>query len=117
MTSCSSTTLRFRNSCLDPHRDSELVSQQTQSPPSVRVIADRLLAHGSEGGRKRYFVGQRLWDWGGFVHTMGCDEATIRDYIRDQEQEDQRLAQMRLGEWSTTTEVAPVNRGRVSDLA
>jgi putative transposase len=50
------------------------------------------------GERKRNFVGQHLWARGFFVSTVGRDEATIRDYIRNQEQEDQRLDQMRLGE-------------------
>jgi putative transposase len=50
------------------------------------------------GERKRNFVGQHLWARGFFVSRVGRDEATIRDYIRNQEQEDQRLDQMRLGE-------------------
>ena len=50
------------------------------------------------GERKRNFVGQHLWARGFFVSTVGRDEAAIRDYIRNQQQEDQRLEQMRLGE-------------------
>jgi putative transposase len=50
------------------------------------------------GERKRNFVGQHLWARGFYVSTVGRDEATIRDYIRNREQEDQRLDQMRLGE-------------------
>lgn len=50
------------------------------------------------GERKRNFVGQHFWARGFFVSTVGRDEATIRAYIRGQEEEDQRLDQMRLGE-------------------
>ena len=46
--------------------------------------------------RKRNFVGQHFWARGYFVSTIGRDEATIREYIRNQEQEDQRLDQMNL---------------------
>ena len=48
------------------------------------------------GDRKRNFVGQHFWARGYFVSTVGRDEAVIRDYIRNQEQEDQRLDQLNL---------------------
>jgi putative transposase len=48
------------------------------------------------GERKRNFVGQHFWARGSFVSTVGRDEATIRAYIKSQEQEDQRLEQMKL---------------------
>ena len=47
-------------------------------------------------GVKRNFVGQHFWARGFFVSTVGRDEATIRAYIKSQEQEDQRLEQMKL---------------------
>ena len=50
------------------------------------------------GEKKRNFVGQSFWARGYFVSTVGRDEATIREYIRNQEQEDKRLDQMNL--WS-----------------
>ena len=50
----------------------------------------------SYGERKRNFVGQHFWARGYFVSTVGRDEAMIRDYIRDQEKEDQRLEQLNL---------------------
>ena len=50
------------------------------------------------GERKRNFVGQHFWARGYFVSTVGRDEAVIRAYIRSQEQEDQRLDQMKLGD-------------------
>ena len=48
------------------------------------------------GERKRSFVGQHFWARGYFVSTIGRDEAQIRAYIHNQEQEDQRLDQLRL---------------------
>ena len=48
------------------------------------------------GERRRNFVGQHFWARGYFVSTVGRDEATIREYIRHQEHEDQRLDQLNL---------------------
>ena len=48
------------------------------------------------GERKRNFVGQHFWARGYFVSTVGRDEDTIREYIRNQEHEDKRLDQMNL---------------------
>ena len=48
------------------------------------------------GERKRGFVGQSFWARGYFVSTVGRDEKTIREYIRNQEKEDERLDQMNL---------------------
>lgn len=45
---------------------------------------------------KRNFVGQHFWARGYFVSTVGRDEATIREYIRNQEAEDKRLDQLKL---------------------
>ena len=47
--------------------------------------------------RKRNFVGQHFWARGYFVSTVGRDEAVVREYIKKQEQEDERLDQ--LGLW------------------
>jgi putative transposase len=49
------------------------------------------------GERRRNFVGQHFWARGYFVSTVGRDETVIREYIRNQEREDERLDQMRLG--------------------
>jgi len=45
---------------------------------------------------KRNFVGQHFWARGYFVSTVGRDEATIREYIRNQEAQDKRLEQLKL---------------------
>ena len=43
-------------------------------------------------GRKRNFTGERFWARGDFVSTVGLEEEVVREYIRRQEQEEQRLA-------------------------
>ena len=48
------------------------------------------------GERTRNFVGQHFWAWGYFVSTVGRDERLIREYIRSQEKEDERLDQLNL---------------------
>lgn len=48
------------------------------------------------GGRKRNFVGQHFWARCYFVSTVGRDEAAVRAYIQNQEQEDKRLEQLEM---------------------
>src|SRR5208337_5179922 len=48
------------------------------------------------GERQRNFTGQHFWARGYFVSTVGRDEKTIRDYIRNQEKEDARMDQLNL---------------------
>ena len=48
------------------------------------------------GERKQNFVGQHFWARGYFVSTVGRDEGVIREYIRQQDEADQRLDQMNL---------------------
>ena len=62
-------------------------------------------------GRKRNFSGENFWARGYFVSTVGLDEAVIRAYIRDQEKEDERYEQLRLGEMGqppSAHELAPL---------
>ena len=47
-------------------------------------------------GRHRNFTGQHFWARGYFVSTVGKDETTIREYIKNQEKEDQRIDQLGL---------------------
>jgi len=47
-------------------------------------------------GRHQGFKGYHFWARGYFVSTVGIDEGTIRDYVRDQEKNDQKLDQQRL---------------------
>ena len=47
-------------------------------------------------GRKKNFTGQSFWARGYFVSTVGRDEKTIREYIKEQEAEDKRLDQLQM---------------------
>jgi putative transposase len=47
-------------------------------------------------GRHRSFKGYHFWARGYFVSTVGIDERTIREYIREQEKNDQKLDQQKL---------------------
>jgi len=47
-------------------------------------------------GQRKNYSGMSFWARGYFVSTVGADEAVVRAYIRDQEQEDQRLEQLQL---------------------
>ena len=48
-------------------------------------------------GRERRFTGFHFWARGYCVSTVGLDEEAIREYIRNQEQEERRLEQLSLG--------------------
>ena len=50
------------------------------------------------GGRQKNFTGEYFWARGYYVSMVGIDEAIIRQYIQQQEQEDRRLDQLRLFE-------------------
>ena len=45
-------------------------------------------------GKTKNFVGQNFWARGYFVSTVGRDENQIREYIKNQEKEDQRVDQL-----------------------
>ncbi|MBD1870254.1 IS200/IS605 family transposase [Cyanobacteria bacterium FACHB-471] len=47
-------------------------------------------------GRRQNFTGQNFWVRGYYVSPVGRDEVVVRQYIRDQEKEDQRLEQLKL---------------------
>jgi putative transposase len=49
------------------------------------------------GGRERNFTGEVFWARGYYVSTVGLDEAMVRAYIRNQEDEDERYDQIKLG--------------------
>ena len=64
----------------------------------VRYIKGKSAIHLARvyGERKQNYAGQSFWAREYFMSTVGPDEATIREYIRNQEKEDQRLDQMNL---------------------
>lgn len=47
-------------------------------------------------GQKRNFTGQHFWARGYHVSTVGRNEEVVREYIKAQEQEDQRVDQLSL---------------------
>jgi putative transposase len=47
-------------------------------------------------GRRQNFTGQHFWARGYYVSTVGRSEAAIREYIRKQQAEDQRLDQLEM---------------------
>ena len=49
------------------------------------------------GGRRQNFTGENFWARGYFVSTVGLDEDLVREYIRNQEEEDERYEQLKLG--------------------
>jgi putative transposase len=48
-------------------------------------------------GKERNFTGFHFWARGYCVSTVGLDEATVRAYIRKQEDEERRQEQLSLG--------------------
>jgi putative transposase len=48
-------------------------------------------------GKQRNFNGEHFWARGYFVSTVGLDEDMVREYIRHQEQNDERRDQMKFG--------------------
>ncbi len=47
-------------------------------------------------GRKKNFTGESFWARGYYLSTSGRDEELVREYIRKQAKEDQRLDQLHL---------------------
>lgn len=47
-------------------------------------------------GKRRNFVGENFWARGFYVTTVGLDEEVVRNYIKHQEKEDQRIEQLQL---------------------
>jgi putative transposase len=48
------------------------------------------------GGKRRNFVGQNFWARGYWVSTVGKNEAAVRRYIQEQENEDRRVDQLEM---------------------
>lgn len=45
-------------------------------------------------GRKRNYSGQNFWARGYYVSTVGRDEEVVREYIRTQDREDEKVDQL-----------------------
>jgi putative transposase len=51
-------------------------------------------------GRTRNFTGLHCWAKGYCVSTVGCEEAVIRQSIRNQEEQEKRAEQLALGDFT-----------------
>jgi putative transposase len=49
-------------------------------------------------GNRKNFTGQHFWARGYYVSTVGRDEKVVREYIKQQEQEDKRIDQLSMFE-------------------
>jgi len=49
-------------------------------------------------GMRKNYTGQHFWARGYYVSTVGLDEEMIREYIKNQEKEDQRIDQLMIFE-------------------
>jgi len=47
-------------------------------------------------GKSKNFTGENFWVRGFFVSTVGLDEEMVRNYIREQEREEERYEQLSL---------------------
>ena len=89
---------------LEGHLRSDHVHMLISIPPKYAVsqvvgfIKGKSAIHIARNfmGRRKNFTGQHFWARGYYVSTVGRDEATIRAYIKNQEQEDQRLDQLNM---------------------
>ena len=98
--------LARRKQCeiLEGHVMSDHVHMMISIPPKYAVaqvigyIKGKSAIHIARtyGNRKRNYVGHHFWARGYYVSTVGRDENVVREYIRNQEQEDVRMDQMDL---------------------
>ena len=75
--------------CIPPKYSVAQVVGYIKGKSAIRIARDFM-------GRHRSFKGYHFWARGYFVSTVGIDEGTIRQYIRNQERHDQKLDQQRL---------------------
>ena len=87
---------------LEGHLASDDVDMYIAVPPKYAVaqvvgfIKGKSAIHIARtyGGRKKNFVGEHFWARGYYVSTAGKDEQAVRDYIKKQEKEEERLEQL-----------------------
>ena len=100
---------------LASHRDSEIIEGTMKVdhvhilisiPPKHKVsqvvgyIKGKSAMHIARSymGRQRNFTGQHFWARGYYVSTVGLEETVVRQYIQEQEAEDNRVDQLKLFE-------------------
>jgi putative transposase len=52
---------------------------------------------GNFKGRQRNYAGEEFWSRGYFVSIVGLDEEIVREYIRNQEKQDEHREQLKFG--------------------
>ena len=91
---------------LEGHLRSDHVHMLISIPPKYSVaqvigfIKGKSAIHIARNfmGHRKNFTGQHFWARGYYVSTVGRDEATVREYIKQQAQEDRRLDQLSMFE-------------------
>ncbi len=94
---------RFGIELVEGHVMADHVHMCLSVPPkysvanTVRKLKGKaaILIHQKFGG-KRNFVGLNFWPRGYCVSTVGLDEATVREYIRTQEEQEKKEEQLQL---------------------
>ena len=89
---------------LEGHMMSDHVHMLISIPPKYSVaqvvgyIKGKSAIHIARNylGHRQNFTGQQFWARGYHVSTVGRDEKAIREYIKEQEAEEQRLEQLNL---------------------
>ncbi len=89
---------------LEGHLRTDHVHMLLSVPPKYAVaqvigfVKGKSAIHSARtyGGRRKNATGQHFWARGYYVSTTGRDEAVIRRYIQQQEEEDRRLDQLAL---------------------
>ena len=90
---------------LEGHAMSDHVHLCVSIPPKFSVAhtvgflkgKSAIRIHREYLGKKRNFTGFHFWARGYCVSTVGLDEAVIREYIRNQDEEEKRQEQLNLG--------------------
>ena len=98
--------MQRESNVLEGHLRSDHVHMLISIPPKYSVaqvigfIKGKSAIHIARNfmGHRKNFIGQHFWARGYYVSTVGRDEATVREYIKQQEQEDRRLDQLRMFE-------------------
>ncbi len=95
---------RRESEVLEGHRMGDQVPMLLSIPPKWAVAQVMGFIKGKSAiyiartfqGRRQNFTGQHFWARGYWVSTVGRDERAVREYIQNQEKEDQRLDQLEM---------------------
>jgi hypothetical protein len=96
--------LLFRLSFVEGHLMADHVHMCLSIPPKYAVSNVVGFIKGKSAisiarifrGKSKNFTGENFWARGYFVSTVGLDEVMVRNYIREQEREDEHYEQLNL---------------------